>query len=82
MPCFLAAKPDFAYRNRANWALTQNIEEVQISSPGALVWNISRKNVTKSKPLRIVGTDLYNKMTVRNVNTVRKLVELSSAWAS
>lgn len=58
--------------------LNANIEQFKYV-PGALVWNISRKNVTKSKLLRIVGTDLYKQMTVRNVNTVRKLVELSSA---
>ncbi len=57
--------------------LSADIEQF-IYVPGALVWNISRKNVTKSKLLRIVGTDLYKQMTVRNVNTVRKLVELSS----
>lgn len=46
--------------------------------PGALLWNISRGNVTKSKLLRIAGTPLYKQITVRNVNTVRKLVAIGS----
>lgn len=43
---------------------------------GALLWNIDRKNVTKSAVLRLAGTPLYKQMTVRNVNTVRKLAQL------
>lgn len=40
---------------------------------GALVWKVDRKNVTKSGMMKIVGTDLYRNMTVRNCNTVRKI---------
>lgn len=43
---------------------------------GALLWNIDRKNVTKSAVLRLVGTPVYKQMTVRNVNTVRKIAML------
>ncbi len=42
---------------------------------GALVWKVDRKNVTKSGMMKIVGTDLYRNMTVRNCNTVRKIQE-------
>lgn len=44
--------------------------------PRALVWNVMRKNVTKSKILKMIGTPLYKSMTVRNINTVRKLAAL------
>ncbi len=47
--------------------------------PGALVWHIERKNVTKSPILRMVGTPLYKQMTIRNVNTLRKLNSLMSS---
>lgn len=45
---------------------------------GAILWNVDRKNVTRSGLLRIVGTDLYKKMTIRNANTLRKLHDLMS----
>jgi len=51
------------------------IEDVRYV-PGALVRRIDRKNVNKSPLTRIVGTDLYRRMTVRNINTVRKLQDL------
>jgi uncharacterized protein (DUF1697 family) len=44
--------------------------------PGALVWRVDRENVSKSKMTKLVGTGLYKRMTVRNCNTVRKLLEL------
>jgi uncharacterized protein (DUF1697 family) len=46
---------------------------------GAIVWKVTRKNVTKSGLLKIIGTDLYKKVTVRNVNTLRKLEILMSS---
>lgn len=43
---------------------------------GALVWNIDRENVTRGNGIKLIKTDLYRHMTVRNINTVRKLNEL------
>lgn len=43
---------------------------------GALVWNISRQNVTRGGGVKLIKTDLYKHMTVRNINTVRKLQDL------
>ncbi len=43
---------------------------------GGVVWHIERKDVGKSGLLKIVGTPLYNLMTIRNINTVRKLSTL------
>jgi len=40
---------------------------------GAVIWCVDRSNINKSGLLRIVGTDLYRKMTIRNVNTLRKI---------
>lgn len=42
---------------------------------GALIWRVDRNNVTKSGMMKIVGTELYRNMTVRNCNTVRKIKE-------
>jgi uncharacterized protein (DUF1697 family) len=44
--------------------------------PGALVWNIGRENVTKGGGIKLIKTNLYKHMTVRNINTVRKLQKL------
>jgi uncharacterized protein (DUF1697 family) len=43
---------------------------------GALVWNIARENVTRGNGIKLIKTDLYRHMTIRNINTVRKLAEL------
>ena len=47
--------------------------------PGALLWSVDRPNVTRSGLLKIVGTDLYRHMTIRNCNTFRKLIALMDA---
>lgn len=44
--------------------------------PGALIWRVDRKNVTRSGMMKLPGTELYRKMTIRNVNTTRKILEL------
>lgn len=44
--------------------------------PGAVIWSVSRTNVNKSGLSKIIGTNLYKLVTIRNVNTVRKLYEL------
>lgn len=46
---------------------------------GALIWKVDRKNVTKSRMTKIVGTELYRNMTIRNCNTVRKIKERLSS---
>lgn len=43
---------------------------------GAILWMVKKKDVTKSGLLKIIGTDLYKKMTIRNANTLRKLLNL------
>lgn len=43
---------------------------------GAVVWRVDRKDATRSRLTRLVGTPLYARVTVRNCNTVRKLLAL------
>jgi uncharacterized protein (DUF1697 family) len=45
-------------------------------TPGALIWRIDRHNINKSRMAKLVGTALYKRMTIRNCNTARKLLEL------
>ncbi|MBS7525142.1 DUF1697 domain-containing protein [Fusibacter paucivorans] len=42
----------------------------------AIFWSVLRENATRSGMTKVVGTALYKKMTVRNVNTVRKIYAL------
>jgi len=42
-------------------------------TPGAIYWNVERKNYNKSQLNRLIGHPLYQLMTVRNVNTARFL---------
>jgi uncharacterized protein (DUF1697 family) len=44
--------------------------------PGAILWSMDKENVTKSGITKLVGTALYRQMTVRNVNTTRKVYAL------
>lgn len=49
--------------------------------PGAVLWRVDRPNVIRSGMMKIVGTELYRHMTIRNCNTTRKLFELMKATA-
>lgn len=42
---------------------------------GAIIWNVKRKDVNKSHLTQIIAHELYQSMTVRNVNTARYLAE-------
>ena len=44
--------------------------------PGAVIWRIDRANVRRGAVPKIIGTDVYKQLTIRNVNTVRKLYKL------
>ena len=55
-----------------------DIEDVRYAS-GAVIWRVDRKNVTRSGQMKLVRTPLYKRMTIRNCNTTRKLLELMEA---
>lgn len=57
------------------------IEDVKYVK-GAVLWRVDREHQSKSRMTKIVGTDLYKKITIRNPNTVRKLYELMEKAAS
>jgi uncharacterized protein (DUF1697 family) len=59
-----------------NWK--PEIEDV-VYVPGAVIWRIDRSNVGRSRLQKMIGTDLYRGMTIRNANTVRRLGELMEA---
>lgn len=51
-----------------------------VYTAGALIWRADRDKVTKSGMMRITRTDVYKQMTIRNVNTARKLAELVAGY--
>lgn len=44
--------------------------------PGAILWSVDKKQITKSGMSKISRTTLYRRITIRNVNTVRKIWSL------
>ena len=54
------------------------MEDVKYES-GAIIWRVDRGNVTRSGMMKLVGTPLYKRMTIRNCNTTRKLLDLMEA---
>lgn len=50
--------------------------ETMLYVDGAVLANISRTNQSRSSLLKLMGTDLYKQVTVRNITTVKKLAEL------
>lgn len=56
-------------------SVKDNIDDVKYV-PGAIIWRVDRAVLTRSGMMRVSGSDLYQSMTIRNCNTVRKLAEL------
>lgn len=50
-----------------------------IYTPGAIILRVDRADVLKSGISRLIGSDLYRGLTIRNCNTVRKLADLMEA---
>lgn len=53
--------------------------EAMIYVDGAVLANITRRNQMNGSLQKVIGTKLYSQMTVRNVNTARKLAKLIDA---
>ncbi len=50
--------------------------DVLMYLPGAIVWNVDRRQINKTGMKKFIGSKLYKNMTARNVNTLRKLAEM------
>lgn len=66
------------YDNKTSLGLIQVAKGIDTLKyvDGAIAWNVKREGYNKSGMRKFIGTELYKHMTARNVNTVRKLVEL------
>ncbi|MCM3781704.1 DUF1697 domain-containing protein [Neobacillus mesonae] len=45
-------------------------------TPGAILYSVAKENVTKSGMNKLIGTTIYQHMTIRNVNTTRQIYKL------
>lgn len=52
--------------------IRKDIEDL-IYISGALIWHVEMQDYTKALFPKLIGTKIYNQMTMRNCNTVRKL---------
>tara|TARA_B100001989_G_scaffold250773_1_gene228538 strand:- start:1432 stop:1971 length:540 start_codon:yes stop_codon:yes gene_type:complete len=43
---------------------------------GAIIWRVKKADYSKSKMNEVIKTDIYKKLTARNINTVRKIGEI------
>src|SRR6185369_5867953 len=59
----------------AELEVKKDIEEVAYC-PGALFWSAQVSELTRTNMLKLSSRKMYQDMTVRNVNTTRKLYEL------
>lgn len=50
--------------------------ETALYVPGAVVWNIARQYQSRSGLKKMISTPLYDKVTIRNVTTARRLADL------
>lgn len=48
-----------------------------VYAKGAVIWHVKRENYNKSQLNKMVGGKIYQLMTVRNVNTARRLAEMT-----
>jgi uncharacterized protein (DUF1697 family) len=46
--------------------------------PGAVIWHLDRTRYTKSRMTKVIGTDVYRRLSMRSAGTVRKLTALSA----
>ena len=55
--------------------ITPGMDDVRYAA-GAIIWRVDRRNVPRSGMMTLARTPLYKRMTIRNCNTTRKLLEL------
>jgi uncharacterized protein (DUF1697 family) len=60
--------------------LAPEIDRV-IYVPGAVLWSYDRQHAGRSGMNKIIGTKFYSSVTVRNVNTARKIYSLMKSAA-
>jgi nicotinamide-nucleotide amidase len=50
--------------------------DIAIYESGAIIWTVNRENYAKSAMQKFIKSPVYPKMTARNINTTRKILEI------
>ncbi len=58
--------------------IKEDIDDVKYV-PGAVIWRVDRDKLTRSGMMKLTSDDLYQELTIRNCNTVRKLADMMRA---
>lgn len=58
-----------------NFSPKKGIEEVSYS-PGTLLWEANTSDLTKTEMIKLAKSGLYKDMTIRNLNTTKKIHEI------
>jgi len=61
-----------------NFVLKEDIEELHYA-PGVLFWSAKLEGIGRASMLKLASRKEYKEMTVRNINTTRKLLDLMQA---
>ena len=56
-------------------SIKKGIDDVKYA-PGAVIWRVDRDRLTRSGMMKLTSDELYQQMTIRNCNTVRKLTDM------
>lgn len=67
---------EYATKNTLKLIAAKEGVDTLLYISSAIIWNIQRKNLSKSALRTFIGTEVYKHMTARNINTLRKLGEL------
>ncbi len=59
----------------SNFSPKEALEEV-FYCPGALLWSANTSDLTKTEMIKLAKSSLYKHMTIRNLNTTRKIHEI------
>lgn len=60
------------------FTVNADMEEVMYL-PGAILWSARISDITRSRVKNFMGTQLYKEVTIRNLNTTLKMLELMKA---
>jgi uncharacterized protein (DUF1697 family) len=55
--------------------INPEIENI-VYTDGALIWNVDRAHIKQGSSVKLIKSDMYSHMTIRNCNTVRTLSAL------
>jgi uncharacterized protein (DUF1697 family) len=58
--------------------IKEGLDDVKYVS-GAVIWRVDRDELTRSGMMKLTSDELYQQMTIRNCNTVRKLADMMRA---